>query len=339
MITLHCRPAGERPTEVTIGPLAPALATLSRPVFALIDARLQLELPHRWPRLQLSGGEELKTFAMAELVLSAMAEARCDRSVTLLAIGGGSIGDLGGLCACLWQRGVDLWQVPTTLLAMVDSAVGGKTALNLPAGKNLVGTIWPASRVIVDPAFVATLPEREFASGLAEAVKMAIGLAASLFALLEQNVAGVRARQPDLLVQVIERSIAAKIAVVEGDLRETGQRRILNLGHTLGHALEAHAGGALAHGLAVARGLHFALELAASLQAISPVDLARCQRLLAAYGHDRWPLPPSEEWLPFLLRDKKVQDGVLHFALPTGIGRAEPRALAIDLVVAAAARA
>ncbi|HLQ36612.1 MAG TPA: 3-dehydroquinate synthase, partial [Planctomycetota bacterium] len=183
MITLHCRPAGMAGTEVRIGQgLLAELPhwTADRTTFALLDrtvaARHAVLQADGWHRHELTGGETVKTFTVLEAVLRAMVQAGCDRSSRLLACGGGSIGDLGGLAASLFQRGIELWQVPTTLLAMVDAGVGGKTAINLPEGKNLVGTVHPAALVVIDLEFVRLLPEREFDSGLAEAVKMAIGL-------------------------------------------------------------------------------------------------------------------------------------------------------------------
>jgi 3-dehydroquinate synthase len=223
--------------------------------------------------------------------------------------------------------------VPTTLLAMVDSAVGGKTAVNLPEGKNLVGTVHPASLVVIDVDFVRTLPEVEFMSGLAEAVKMAIGLDAGLFALLERERDAVLRRDADVLVEVVRSSVAAKVAIVEGDPREHGRRRLLNLGHTLGHALEAWSKGQRAHGLCVARGLFFALDLAGDLGAMSARDRERCALLLRAYGYEADPLPRRAELAPFLARDKKVVGATVHFALPTGIGQSRVEPLELQRLV------
>jgi 3-dehydroquinate synthase len=335
VITLHCRPPGATPTGIRIGGgLASALApaTAGRRVFALVDdhvaARHPGVLAAGWHVHRVQAGEDLKTMPAAAAVLGAMARASVRREDLLLALGGGTVGDLGGFCAALWLRGIELWQVPTTLLAMVDSAVGGKTAVNLPEGKNLVGVVHPASTVVVDLDFVATLPEREYRSGLAEAIKVGLGLDAELFALLEQQVAAVHRRDPAVLAEVVHRSLAAKIAIVESDLRETGARRLLNLGHSLGHALEAHSGWQQAHGLCVARGLYGALDVAQALGAIDGAAVARGRALLRAYGHEPTPLPPTAELLPFLARDKKVAGGLLHYVVPTGIGRSEVRGIA-----------
>ena len=330
MITLHCRPAGEGPTEVRIGRgIAAHLPEWlrERSVFAFVDAAVESKAPlaTAWPRLTSAAGESGKTLAGCEALLRAMLRAGIQRSGLLLAVGGGAIGDVAGLAASLYLRGIDVWQVPTTLLAMVDSAVGGKTAVNLPEGKNLVGTIHPAQTVVVDVEFVRSLPERDFLGGLAEAIKMAIGFDQELFALLERQREAVQRRDEGVLIDVVYRSLAAKIAVVEGDLRETGSRRHLNLGHTLGHALEAHSDYALPHGLAVARGLHFALELAEHLGALRQVDKQRCRELLLAYGFARDALPPAAELLPFVRRDKKAVAGTIHFVVPTAVGACETR--------------
>lgn len=327
MITLHCRPAGAVASEIRIGcGLRHGLAAAAgdRPGFGLIDARIAAAEPQLWPpplpRLCVEAGEALKTFAGLERVLRALAQAGLDRSGRLLAIGGGSVGDTGGLAASLYLRGIELWQLPTTLLAMVDSAVGGKTAINLPEGKNLVGSVHPAAQVWIDLELTRTESEPQFRSGLAETVKMAIGCDAGLFALLHERHERVRARDLEVLADVVGAALAAKIAIVEQDLRETGGRRRLNLGHSLAHALEAHSGWTLPHGLAVARGLHFAIAVARRLDAIAAADADACLELLRLHGYEPTTLPPAAALLPFLQRDKKADGAVLHFVVPTGIG-------------------
>jgi 3-dehydroquinate synthase len=338
VITLHCRPAGEGASEVRIAVgSARELEAWSRgrTTFCLADgAALQKShaLPPSWQLLSLAGGERLKTLANAESVLRRMAEASIDRTGRLVALGGGAVTDLGGLCASLYLRGIELWLVPTTLLAMVDSSVGGKNAVNLPAGKNLVGTVHPPALVVIDPGFLASLPEVEFHSGLGEVLKVGIGLDAELFAFLERERAAVLARNATAMATVIERCVAAKIRIVEADLRENGPRRLLNLGHTLGHALEAHSDYRKPHGLCVGRGLHFALRLGRAEGAIAAADAERAHRLLAAYGFAEDPLPSGAALMPFVARDKKVADGVLHFVLPTGVGRSETRALPLPRI-------
>lgn len=329
MIALHCRPPGARPSEIAIGAgLAASLRPRARDrrVFALVDEFVAREhgdlLDPAWPRLAVRGGERAKTLLEAETVLRAMVGAQLGRDALLVAIGGGTIGDLGGFCAALFLRGIACWQVPTTLMGMVDSAVGGKTAVNLPEGKNLVGCVHPPELVVVDPTFVRSLPEREFQSGLAEAIKMAIGCDATLFDRLEADAAAIGARALPALTAVVERSLAAKVAVVERDVHDDGPRRVLNLGHTLGHALEAWSDYTQTHGHCVARGLHFALDLAESRAAIAPVAAARCRRLLEQYGHQPFALPPARALESFLRRDKKTAGASVHFVLPTAVGAA-----------------
>lgn len=337
MIELHCRPPHEPSTHIGIGSgvmRTLASETKGRRVFALVDSIVAARHPEilaaHWTVTCVQAGESLKTLAQAETVLRAMARASIDRNGLLLAIGGGTVGDLGGLCAALWLRGIECWQVPTTMMAMVDSAVGGKTAVNLPEGKNLVGAVHPPARVFVDPSLLDELPEPEYRSGLAEAVKVAIGIDAPLFEILEQDGENVRARDPATLERTIHRALAAKATIVASDLREDGPRRLLNLGHTLGHALEAVSGYREPHGLCVARGLHFALDVAESLHAMTASDLDRCRRLLSQHGYLRTPLPPASEILGFMRRDKKVEAGVVHFVVPTGIGSSCVRGLSPD---------
>ncbi len=334
MIELWCRPQHEPPTNVRIGDgVARELAgdSAGRAVFALVDDSVALShadlLPPSWTVFRARAGETLKSLTQAETVLRAMAAAGIDRKGLLVAIGGGTIGDVGGLCAALYLRGIECWQAPTTMMAMVDSAVGGKTAVNLPEGKNLVGAVHPPARVYVDPSLLDGLPEAEFKSGLAEAIKVGIGLDAALFAILERDQQAVQSRNRAAVIRVIERALAAKCAVVESDLREDGPRRLLNLGHTLGHALEAHGNYTKPHGLCVGRGLHVALDVATKIGAISRADAERCAALLLRYGHALTPLPALRQLWPFIARDKKSEQGSLHFVVPTGIGRSRVEAL------------
>lgn len=337
MRVLNCRPAGEPASEIRIGRgISSQLIEWAkdRNVFALVDPAVadSAALSQQWRRHTALVGDDQKTLAACEIVLRAMVGAGLDRDGLMIAFGGGAVGDAGGFCASVFMRGIELWQVPTTLLSMVDSSVGGKTAVNLPAGKNLVGTVHPARFVIIDVDFVTSLPETQFLSGLAEAVKMGIGVDRELFELLERERDAVRRREPAVLLEVIERSIAAKIAIVEGDLHETGRRRLLNLGHTLGHALEASMMGRAPHGLCVARGLHFALELARNRGALSASDFDRCFELLNGYGFDRETLPPVGKLMGFMAHDKKVRGDVVQFALPTGIGQSSVEAIELDSI-------
>lgn len=339
MIRLRCAPGPEATTEVWIGArlgaeLRRGVEQLGagRPVVALVDPAVPATdhglIAPDWRRIELAGGEATKSFTTLESVLRQLAAWHLDRRTVLVVIGGGTLGDLGGLAASLFLRGVDSVQVPTTLLAMLDSSVGGKTALNLPEGKNLVGTFWPPRLMVADVALCSTLPLDHLRSGLAEAIKMGLGFDPRLFALLEREPARILAGDPLLLEEVVTMAVRDKIAVVEADPLETrGQRRCLNLGHTLGHALEAHSGYTLLHGHAVAQGLHFALEVGVARGAMAMDEAARAHRLLEAYGFARAPLPGPEPLLEYFSRDKKMQDGALQFVVPTGIGSCESAAI------------
>jgi len=326
---LHCALPGMRPSTIDVGAglVDPAALHAGDGDFVLADTavlRLFPELRLATPLLEIPGGERSKTMACLERVLVAMARHGLDRQARLIAIGGGSIGDLGGLAAALYARGITAIMVPTTLLAMVDSSVGGKTAVNLAEGKNLVGQFWPAAQVLIDPRFLVTLPAAEFQSGLGELLKMAIGLSPELFELLESERTAVLARDPAILEQAIVQALHAKIAVVESDPREQlGPRRKLNLGHTLAHALEAHSDYTIRHGMAVARGLFFALDIAQERNRLSATDAERCRSLLSAYGFRARELPPPTELLPFIRRDKKVCGDDVQLVLPDGIGHCD----------------
>ena len=245
-------------------------------------------------------------------------------------VGGGSLGDLGGLAASLWLRGVGLVMVPTTLLSMVDSSVGGKTAVNLPHGKNLVGTFWSAEQVHIDPAFLSTLPESEYRSGLGEVLKIAIGLDAELAAYCEHAADALSARDVTAVDLAVQHALTAKIRVVEADPREGGARRLLNLGHTLGHALEAHSAYTIPHGVTVARGIHHVIDLAERIGHCGAVDAERGRSLLHRFGFAADDLPPATVLRPLLAHDKKRAGQRIHAVLPTGIGRSEVVAMGLD---------
>ena len=332
MITLQCAPPDATGTEVHVGidlrdGLTQALADLGPPArfIAVADRRVAELHPARTRglarALTIDGGEASKSFVALEHLLREFARGDLDRGTGVVAIGGGTVGDLAGLAAALYARGLELIQVPTTLLAMVDSSVGGKTAINLPEGKNLVGTIHPATRVLIDLGFLATLPDAEFRSGLGELLKVGLGLSADLYHFLRQERDAILARNAATLTRAVALAIGAKIALVEADLRERGPRRLLNLGHTLGHALEAASGWTLAHGVAVARGLHFAVRVANAQGMLPTADANAARALLVDYGFRAEPMPDPATLMPFLRRDKKVAGAKLHFVVPTGLGQ------------------
>lgn len=341
MIELTCNNPGAPTTTVTIGgDLEDVLRTAlgERRAFVYFDPAIRPPAAlHHLPSLAHTGGEAAKTLAGCERLLQAMSEAELDRDGLLIACGGGVVGDLGGLAAALYLRGIESWQVPTTLLAMVDSSVGGKTAANLPHGKNLVGAFHPAARTCIDVGWLRSLPELEFRSGLGEVAKIAIGLDAELFARLEARHEAVQRRDRAELTEVVHRCVAAKLAIVERDPHERGERRLLNLGHTLGHALEAAAGYTVPHGLCVARGLHFALHLAETTRAMPAEAARRARTLLERLGFAREPLPPIATLAPYLARDKKRRGAAIRFAMPTGIGTSEVREIDLQTLLAAVA--
>jgi 3-dehydroquinate synthase len=274
----------------------------------------------------LQDGEETKSFSGAERICHRLAAMRAGRDVTLIAFGGGVIGDLTGFAASLWMRGVAFIQIPTSLLAMVDSSVGGKTAVNLPSGKNLVGSFWQPTAVYADLSVLRTLPRRELSAGFAEVIKYAAIADPKFFTWLEDNVGELMAGEMDLLTEAVARSVQHKADIVVRDERESGDRMLLNFGHTFGHALEvAHAYRGLLHGEAVAIGMACAAELSADLYGESlRRDAQRLETLLTRFNLPiRSNLPARAEDMTTLMRlDKKVLAGMLRLVLWRGVGRA-----------------
>jgi 3-dehydroquinate synthase len=277
--------------------------------------------------LGVPAGEDAKTLQVYETLLHQLATQEAHRDDPVVALGGGAVGDLAGFVASTYMRGVPFIQVPTTLLAQVDAAVGGKSAVNLPEGKNLVGTFAQPRVVIADVAALATLPDREFRSGLAEVAKVALTLEPELLEMLERDPGPVLARDTQTLERVVARCVTAKARTVAEDERDTGRRLILNYGHTLGHALERlDAFGGRSHGEAVAVGMVFAARLAGS-RGMAPAGLAgRTSRLLASLGLETdGPLPDPDGLLAAFRLDKKYRpkkdaSGV-RFVLLEDVGR------------------
>lgn len=270
-------------------------------------------------------GESRKNLATVESIARQLVKAGTDREATIVAVGGGVVGDVAGFAAATYLRGVRLVHIPTTLVAQVDSAIGGKTGVNLPEGKNLVGAFYPPRLVIADPALLATLPHREYRSGLYEVVKYGTIADPDLFAFLEQRMPAVLRRDPAALGWIISRSIAIKARVVSADEREGGLRQILNFGHTLGHALEAATGyRVFLHGEAIAWGMIAAAMMALSLNRLPLMDAFRIVRLVAAVG----PLPaipaiPGAKLRSILAGDKKSRGGRVLWVFPHKIGNTE----------------
>jgi 3-dehydroquinate synthase len=279
--------------------------------------------------LVIEAGEDQKTPATVALIHDAAFARRLERGSLIVALGGGVVGDMAGFAAATWLRGIAVVQVPTTLLAMVDAAIGGKTGVNHPGGKNLIGAFHQPRLVLIDPATLATLPEREFRAGMAEVIKYGVIGDAELFAQLEAagTLSSLAAVGPALLQTLLERSAAAKARVVAADEREGGLRAILNYGHTLGHVVETLCGyGTWLHGEAVAIGMVAAGEIAVGMGLWSQADQERQRALIQAAGLPvRWPELDPQAVLTCLQGDKKVRDGTVRFVLPTAIGAVEIR--------------
>jgi len=285
--------------------------------------------------LVVEAGEEQKRPSTVALIHDAAFQARLERGSLVVALGGGVVGDMAGFAAATWLRGIAVVQVPTTLLAMVDAAIGGKTGVNHPGGKNLIGAFHQPSLVQIDPSVLATLPEREFRAGMAEVIKYGVIGDADLFADLEQAaardpLAGLASREAvgdGLLGRLLESSAAAKAKVVMADEREGGLRAILNYGHTLGHAVETLSGyGTFLHGEAVGLGMAAAGAISQAMGLWSAAEQGRQQALIRAAGLPlSWPALDPEAVIECLRGDKKVRDGRVRFVLPTAIGRVELR--------------
>lgn len=289
----------------------------------LQDASITLD------HLSIPSGEASKSLAESERLWNEFARLKIDRKTAILAVGGGVVGDLTGFVAATFSRGLRFWQVPTTLVAQVDSAIGGKTGVNLPAGKNLVGAFWQPRGVVADISTLTTLPDREYVSGLAEVVKYGMILDAEFFHWLEDNALPVRDREKRSVAHIVRRSAELKTFVVERDEREiTGLRACLNYGHTFAHAFETATGyGTLLHGEAVSLGMMAAASLACSMNRIDQLVVDRQQKLLETLG-----LPVStttlngikdDDLLGVMSRDKKNVGGKLRFILPSTIGKVE----------------
>jgi 3-dehydroquinate synthase len=323
----------------------PRVAIVTNDVVApLYLERLSAALRGKGVRVEavvLPDGEAHKDWPTLNLVFDALLAERCERSTTLIALGGGVVGDMAGFAAATYQRGMPFIQVPTTLLSQVDSSVGGKTAINHPLGKNMIGAFYQPKLVLADTATLDTLPDRELKAGLAEVIKYGLIRDLPFFEWLEANIERLLARDPALLASAIERSCANKAEVVAADETEQGERALLNLGHTFGHAIETGLGyGQWLHGEAVAAGTMMAAELSRRLGWLADEDFARIEAL-----HLRAGLPVAgpglgvSRYLDLMASDKKVEDGRLRLVLLAAIGRAVIHADAAPEQVAAAIEA
>ena len=299
----------------------PRFLVSSPTVWTRHGERLTAALPDV-EHLLVPDGERSKTLHTVSRIYESLIRAGADRRSTILAVGGGVLGDTAGFAAATFLRGVDLVHVPTTLLAQVDSAVGGKVGVNHALGKNLIGAFHPPVAVIADPQLLDTLPRRELRAGLYEVVKYGVIASRALFDRLVAELPRIFAREPDVLAEIVAASCRIKAEVVAADEREAGRRRVLNFGHTAGHALESVTRyRRLRHGEAVAYGMLIAARLAATRGLLDKSDAAALTELIGQMG----PLPsvtdvsPSD-LLAAMRRDKKVVAGRLHVVLPNGIG-------------------
>lgn len=291
----------------------------------LLPVRRALEAAGaRVTEIIVQDGEQAKAWPTLERVFDQMLAARCGRDVLMVALGGGVVGDLAGFAAAVYQRGVAFLQVPTTLLAQVDSSVGGKTAINHPHGKNMIGAFHQPRAVISDVATLDTLPERELRAGLAEVIKHGLALDVLFVQWLEGHMEQLLAREPAAIAYAVRRCCELKAAIVAADERETGARALLNYGHTLGHAIEAATGyGTWLHGEAVGAGMVMAAELSACLGRLPGASVERVRALVARAGLPvAGPDVAPERLLQYTATDKKAARGEVRFVLLEDIGRA-----------------
>lgn len=288
----------------------------------------------------LPDGEKNKDWPTLNLIFDDLLRSRCERSTTLIALGGGVVGDIGGFAAACYQRGMPFIQVPTTLLSQVDSSVGGKTAINHPLGKNMIGAFYQPRLVLADIDTLDTLPDRELRAGIAEVIKYGLIRDLPFLEWLEVNLERLLARDTEALAEAIERSCSNKAEVVAADETERGERALLNLGHTFGHAIEAGMGyGAWLHGEAVAAGTMMAAELSRLQGWLSHQDVERVEALFVRAGLPiRGPVLSGDRYLDLMASDKKVEAGQLRLVLLESIGRAVISAEAGEQAILAAIR-
>ena len=291
---------------------------LSKVKHALDGARLT--------EIVVPDGERAKTWQTLEQIFDALLAARCGRDTLLVALGGGVVGDVAGFAAAVYQRGMPLLQVPTTLLAQVDSSVGGKTGINHARGKNMIGAFHQPRAVISDVSTLDTLPDRELRAGLAEVIKHAFALDAAFVAWLEVKMELLLARDREALGYAVKRCCELKAGIVAADERETGVRALLNFGHTFGHAIEAGTGYGWLHGEAIAAGMVMAAELSRREGLLRPEDVQRLRSLVQRAGLPiTGPALAPRELMELMAGDKKAAQGKVRFVLLEGIGRAALR--------------
>jgi 3-dehydroquinate synthase len=304
-------------TNSTVAPLY--LQTVLDGLHSLQISGLQID------SLVLDDGEQHKHLDTVSLIFDRLLEQRHNRTTTLIALGGGVIGDMTGYAAAAYQRGVNFIQIPTTLLSQVDSSVGGKTGVNHALGKNMIGAFHQPQCVIIDTQTLQTLPPRELSAGLAEVIKYGLIAQPDFFTWLEQNIQKLRQLEPHLISQAIYQSCLCKARIVAADETEQGQRALLNFGHTFGHAIETQMGyGNWLHGEAVGAGMAMAADLSCRLGWISQQQVSRIQQLLQASGLPLWGPDQMqvEAYLAHMQVDKKVTDGTIRLILLQQLGQA-----------------
>lgn len=286
----------------------------------------------------LPDGEKFKTWETLNLIFDGLLGAHCERNTTLIALGGGVVGDMGGFAAACYQRGMPFIQVPTTLLSLVDSSVGGKTAINHPLGKNMIGAFYQPKMVLADISTLKTLPDRELKAGVAEVIKYGLIRDYEFFEWLEQNIGGLLAGEAGALQYAVHRSCSNKAEVVVADEREQGERALLNLGHTFGHAIETGMGyGEWLHGEAVSAGTMMAAELSKALGWLTDGDIERIEKLFVRAGLPVFgPNIGVDRYVQLMRHDKKVQDGQMRLVLLKRIGSAVTTDIATEPQIRAA---
>lgn len=325
-----------RLSEFVPAPAGRLFVVTTRDVWDLHGGKIETQFaPERLTVLFFPGGEPNKRLSSLEALAEQMVAAGADRASVVIGFGGGIVTDLTGFLAAIFMRGIPVLQAPTTLLAQVDAATGGKTGVNLKSGKNLIGSFHHPTAVLIDPAVLATLPPREFRAGLFEVLKCGVIRDPLLFDLLAERFDDILAMDPDLVDKLIAAAVRIKTEVVSADERESGLRRILNFGHTVGHALEAETHyERFLHGEAIAWGMLAATRLAELLDMLDTQSALRIRQAVCRYG----PLPPAadldlEALLRRLASDKKTLAGKVHFVLPTSIGAVVVRSGVGELMI------